>query len=119
MVIFDRFPFFSPLDGPEIHLISDGNLYFLTKKLAKIEQRLYRRFDTLDLILILDVNPEVSVERKPDHSIETIQAKYSALLRLKTELKEESDRWKWLSVDSNNPIEQVLLDLKTAVWSEL
>lgn len=119
VVIFDRFPFFSPLDGPEIHLISDGNLYFLTKKLAKIEQRLYRRFDTLDLILILDVNPQVSVERKPDHSIETIQAKYSALLRLKTELKEESDRWKWLSVDSNNPIEQVLLDLKTAVWSEL
>jgi len=119
VVIFDRFPFFSPLDGPEIHLISDGNLYYLTKKLAALEEKMYRRFDTLDLIIILNVNPEVSVARKPDHSLETIQAKYSALSRLKTELAEDDGRWNRVLLDANSPIEQVLLDIKTAVWSEL
>ena len=119
VVIFDRFPFFSPLDGPEIHLIDEGNLYYFTKKLSAVEQRLYRRFDFLDLIIILNVNPEVSVERKPDHSFETIQAKYSALSRLKTELAKDGNNWEWVPVDANNPIEQVLLDIKTAIWSEL
>ena len=119
VVIFDRFPFFSPLDGPEIHLIDEGNLYYFTKKLAAIEQRLYRRFDFLDLIIILNVNPDVSVERKPDHSFETIQAKYFALSRLKTELTKDGNHWESVLVDANNPIEQVLLEIKNAIWSEL
>ena len=119
VVIFDRFPFSSPLDGPEIHLIPDGELFYFTKKLAAIEQRLYRKFDNLDLLVMLNVDPEVSVERKPDHALEIILAKNAALTRLKTELAESDGEWKWVPVDANNPVEQVLLDIKTAIWSEL
>ncbi len=119
VVIFDRFPFFSPLDGPEIHLISAGQLHFLTKKLSKVEKRLYRKFDYLDLAIILDVDPKASIQRKPDHPMSTIMAKHFAVSRLKTMFTEELDQWNWATVDSNAPIDQVLLDLKETVWSQL
>jgi thymidylate kinase len=119
VIIFDRFPFVSPLDGPEIHLISEGKLFFFTRKLSEIEKRLYRKFDYLDFITVLDVNPEVSIERKPDHSMETIVAKNVALSQLKTDLSKAPEQWNWISIDSDLPIDQVLLNIKAAVWSQL
>lgn len=119
IVIFDRFPFFSPLDGPEIHLMSERKLNYLTKKLSAIERRLYQSFKYLDLLIVLDVSPEISVQRKPDHSMETILSKYDAMQRLKEELSEASSNHFWVSIDSDNSMEQVMLELKRAVWSEL
>ena len=119
IVIFDRFPFFSPLDGPEIHLIPDEKLFYLPQKLSGMEKRLYQKFDTLDHVLVLNVDPEVSVERKPDHSMETIQSKFDALSRLKIELSENLGQFDWVQIDANMPLDQVNLALKRAVWSIL
>jgi hypothetical protein len=119
IVIFDRFPFFSPLDGPEIHLIPDEKLFYLPQKLSMMEKRLYQQFNTLDQLLVLNVNPEVSVERKPDHPMETIQSKFEALSRLKTELSEQPGQFDRVQIDANMPLDQVNLALKRAVWSIL
>ena len=119
IVIFDRFPFFSPLDGPEIHLIPDEKLFYLPQKLSMMEKRLYQQFNTLDQLLVLNVNPEVSVERKPDHPMETIQSKFEALSRLKTELSEQPGQFDRVQIDANMPFNQVNLALKRAVWSIL
>jgi len=119
VVIFDRFPFFSPLDGPEIQLIPDEKLFYLTQKISAMEKRLYQKFDTLDHLVILNVDPEVSIERKPDHSMETIRSKFDALSRLKTMLSENNGQFDWVQIDANMPLDQVNLELKRAIWSIL
>ncbi len=115
VVVFDRFPFASPLDGPEIHLIDGGRL---VQWMAKAEQRLYRRFEPVDLLVLLDASPEVSLRRKPDHAPETIQAKHAALAALKSRLETEPG-WEWVTLDADAPFDEVLLQLKRRVWAAL
>ena len=119
VVLFDRFPFFAPLDGPEIHHVLDGNLGMLSRKLSEREQKLYRKFDRLDLLIILNVNPDESHARKPDHALETIQNKYESLSRLKNELKAEPEKFNPVSIDANMDLDQVFLEIKRAVWAVL
>jgi thymidylate kinase len=119
VVIFDRFPFFSPLDGPEIRIRLENNFGFASRMLANLEEKLYRNFNFLDLLLILNVSPEVCVVRKPDHSLETIHSKYDAINRLKAELKTENEKYNWINIDSNVPLANVLLEIKREIWKIL
>lgn len=119
IVIFDRFPFFSPLDGPEIRTRLKNDIGFVTRKLANIEKIMYRKFDYLDLLIILNVKPEDSVLRKPDHPLETIQAKFNAINRLKDELETNKRNFVWTTIESDQPLDKVLLDIKREVWKTL
>jgi thymidylate kinase len=119
IVIFDRFPFFSPLDGPEIRSKLGNETGNTPRKLAQIEENLYRNFNYLDLLIVLEVKPEESVARKPDHSLETIQSKNDALNRLKVELMNDHKNFPWVSIDSNRSFDQVLLQIKREVWKIL
>ena len=119
IVVFDRFPFFSPLDGPEIRTRLQNDIRFVTQKLANIEEKLYRNFDYLDLLIILNVNPEESVLRKPDHPLETILAKYNAINRLMDGFTTDKRNFVWTSIESDQPLDKVLLDVKREVWKIL
>ena len=118
VVVFDRFPFFSPLDGPEIQHVLAGNLGPLSRKLSEREKKLYRNFNNLDLLIILDVEPDESHVRKPDHPLETIQNKYEALTKLKKDLDAEG-KLNWVPIDANMDLDQVYLEIRRAVWAIL
>lgn len=119
VVIFDRFPFRAPLDGPEIHLIDNGFLNPVSRRLSRMEQDLYRKFKSVDLLVLLNVEPETSLQRKPDHSEETIRAKNIALNAVQSRIANDSGKWDWVSIDAEKPFEEVLLRIKRLVWAAL
>ena len=90
----------------------------MSRKLSEREKKLYRNFDNLDLLIILDVEPDESHVRKPDHPLETIQNKYEALTKLKKDLDAEG-KLNWVPIDANMDLDQVYLEIRRAVWAIL
>jgi thymidylate kinase len=117
IVIFDRFPLMAPFDGPQIHLIDDGSLNIISKFLSHEEMDLYRKFESLDLLFLLNVSLETSMQRKPDHPCETIHAKYFALEDIKNNFKKGSYKWDWVPINAELPLEDVFLEIKRSVWA--
>ncbi len=118
IVIFDRFPYESPLDGPEIQKNAEGQNMVLVGFLSQREQKLYGKFTLPDYLIILDVTPEVSVKRKPDHSLEKIQGKKQAIDKLQSALGEKTAA-NWANQNADLPFEDVLLQLKRKIWAVL
>jgi thymidylate kinase len=118
VVIFDRYPFEAPLDGPEIHIMSRGQAGLLSVYFSRLEQELYRRFGFPDFLVLLRVSPQLSMQRKPDHLPETIAAKHRALDALQDTLMNHP-RKNWALVDANAAYEDVLLQVKQQIWAIL
>lgn len=118
LIIFDRFPFDAPLDGPEIGRIPDDSPGGLARLIQR-EEALYTRFQRPDLLVLLDTPAEVSARRKPDHPLEVIQAKGAALAALKQSLQQSAPSARWVCVDAARPLDEVLLAAKRAVWEAL
>jgi len=116
--IFDRFPYESPLDGPEIKESGSENNKNLVRSFYQREQKIYKKFAFPDLVIVLKVTPEVSQKRKPDHSLETIQSKDAAIEKLLSHLR-SSVAENWVTQNADGPIEDVLLALKRNIWSIL
>ncbi|MGE5073593.1 MAG: hypothetical protein ACM3MF_09205 [Anaerolineae bacterium] len=118
IVIFDRFPYKAPLDGPEILLRAEGEQGALTRFFAAREEAVYRKFSPADYTIVLQVTPEVSNGRKPDHSLSTIRAKDACIQQLKSELRGKPAS-KWTIQDADLSLEDVLLQLKRKIWAAL
>ncbi len=127
IVIFDRFPMESLsterdhrlLDGPQIGALLDGSMGPVTRALARAEERMYRRFRLPDHLVLLEVSPEVSIGRKPDHKPEVIAAKSRATLELATLAETAGEIPHVIRVDADRPLDQVLLDIKRELWDVL
>lgn len=118
-VVFDRYPFEAPLDGPEIRRIDGGCLNATSRLLARMEERLYRRYAPVDLLLLLEVAPETAHMRKPGHSLEAIWAKRAALQGVKDQITKEGQEGCWVSIDAGQSKEDVLLEIKRSIWGAL
>lgn len=125
VVIFDRFPLVS-LGEREEHLILDGPRIRRTlgarsgrplDALADREERMYRRFGMPDHLVVLQVSPEVSSRRKPDHRPDVLEAKSRAAVEL-AELAERAGV-DTIRVDADRPLDAVLLELKRRLWDVL
>ena len=113
VVIFDRFPLAASLDGPKIEMIarrSDGRLAAL---FSRWEEAVYRHFEMPDYYFFLDVHPDVSLERKPDHKREAIERKYRVLQELAKDMQGELGL---VQVDANRSFERVVTQLKSNLW---
>lgn len=119
VIIFDRFPFAAPLDGPEIHLLGDGSLNLASRYMSRAERDLYRQLDPVDLLILLEVSPKTSLRRKPDHALETLRAKNAAVEKVRARLAREAASWNWITVDTEVPIGETLLTIKRAIWAAL
>ncbi|MEN6474418.1 MAG: hypothetical protein ABFD81_10415 [Syntrophaceae bacterium] len=116
VVIADRYPQNEVRhinDGPKIGLGDQDSWirqYFSRKELA-----LYRTMARLpaDLIVKLMVSVEVALARKPDHQRGEIERKVGIV----RDLRFEGSRI--VAVDADQPLEQVLLEAKRAVWEAL
>ncbi len=116
IVLYDRFPLEAPLDGPEIRIAAGGDNGFVARSLAGREEALYRRFQPPDLFLILAVDPDVSVRRKPDHSRETIETKARLLRRLVDESDPRLAGSRLVVIDAAQPLDGVLAQAREAIW---
>ena len=99
-----------PMDGPQIAAESGREADPMTRALSRIEQDVYRKICVPDHVFILHVSPEVSRQRKPDHDRAMIETKASALKQM------ERQGLHVIEVDADQPLDQVLLQTKTALW---
>jgi thymidylate kinase len=83
---------------------------------ARWELSAYRSMEAVvpDLVIKLQVSPEVSAGRKEDVSLESLARRIEVVNRV-----EFPSGAKVVAVDSNRPLEQVLLDVKRLVWEAL
>lgn len=124
VVIFDRFPleFLSSqrrhraLDGPRIWRTSGESTGPVRRALAGAEERIYKRFGLPDTLIVLDVSPEVSVDRKPDHSLEIVREKSRAAVELAAIAEMRLGAVRVCKVDANRPLAQVMLEIKRKLW---
>ena len=85
---------------------------------ARREEQIYWRFAPADYTILLKVTPEISHQRKPDHTLQTIRGKDASLQELEAELT-ASRADDWSMQDADLPLEQVLLQLKRKIWGIL
>jgi thymidylate kinase len=118
IVLYDRFPLAASLDGPQIRETAAGG-GLAARSFARLEEAIYRRFQPPDLCVILEVDPDTSISRKPDHNRETIEAK----ARLLQQLVEKTDsllaQSHLIIVDAGRPLASVVADVKESVWTNL
>jgi thymidylate kinase len=123
VVLLDRYPLASLgstprlrlLDGPSINAKRNG----LLARLAARESTMYQEFDLPDIFVLLEVDPEVAIARKPDHDIDAISEKTLGVAEM-TRILEARGEWKRLHVvDANQPWPMPLDRAREAVWSAL
>lgn len=123
VVIFDRYPLEALsdrtehrlLDGPQIPLL-DGDDGPLHLALAGVERWLYRRMRPPEHLFVLDVSPDVALQRKPDHRREQVQAKSRALRTLKGVVGPHAGAFELVYLSADQPLEEVLAGLKAHIW---
>jgi thymidylate kinase len=131
IVIFDRFPLeslgsgdnFHLLDGPQITLDDTGDgtrvRGFWAEAFAAAERALYRKMLPPDCLIVLEVDPDVSMQRKPDHERATIEKKSAAINLLAGLESLQSSGVRVIHVDANQPLDMVVSQIKRELWARL
>lgn len=112
VMILDRYPqpqFTGINDGPRQ---KDGRGFDWA---WKMEERLLREAEALgpDLVLRLDIDPEVALARKRDHDKDAVRRKAEILPQL------TFGTAKIVPIDASMPLDEVLLAAKSTIWNEL
>jgi hypothetical protein len=122
-VIYDRYPLeaisgrldYRLLDGPQIPQLANGDRGVIARAFARAEQNLYRKMLPPNYLVVLNVSPEVSLRRKPDHQLAAIEAKSRAVSDL-TAADHGHGTFDVIHVSADLPLEEVLRQLKQSVW---
>jgi thymidylate kinase len=109
LVICDRFPVpqLRLMDSPRVERLLPGS-----RMLARMERRYYRAMSP-DILVVLRVDPEIAVARKPDEPADFVRTRWREIWDVD-----------WSSVpahvvDAGQPADVVLAQLKTLVWARL
>jgi len=127
VVVFDRFPLVSAssehhhrlLDGPQVRDKLGAPLGRPARMMARWEERRYEAFHPPDLLIIMDVDPTVSIDRKPDHLPDVIAEKRRGAAELADAVEARAEGVTVVRVDANQPLEQVRGQVRRAVWDAL
>jgi thymidylate kinase len=117
VVIYDRYPLSTLLDGPKIHL--NGHANHVGRVFAAAEQGVYRQISPPRHYLLLNVSPEVSLQRKPDHDPTAVTAKAQFLTQFAAEMEGSDEKVNLLTINADLPFAEVEHQLKTAIWQVL
>jgi thymidylate kinase len=118
IVLFDRFPLPGvvigdrTMDGPRIRTESMLPARLLEAMARREEVRL-ARVSLPDLVIAVNVDPAVSLERSPDHEPAAIAAKAAAVASM------EEIGTEVVTVDGNRTFDEVLGDVRHIVWGHL
>jgi thymidylate kinase len=121
IVVCDRYPLAAihqvmegaPMDGPRIAAEAGSEMDATMGRLARLERNIYRQIHPPDHVFVLHVSPEVSQQRKPEHALGMIEAKSRALREMDAHGLHVTD------VDADQPLEQVVLQVKKSLWQLL
>ena len=118
IVICDRYPQVQTLgynDGPLLGAWLDSPSR-LRRRLARIEYRVYERASQLapDLVIRLDVPPEVAVRRRPTESLQELRRRREVVRAIRY-----GRRCRLLEIDASGPLDEVSLAVKRAIWQQL
>ncbi len=130
IVMFDRFPLSAfpaivdshHLDGPQIQRLASDAADISAGKVIGAEEDIYSTFQTPDALILLMVSPQVSLQRKPDHRPEAIEAKFATLSQMVTRSDRANDpsttgkRVKVIQINADNSLDAVIHQLKGEVW---
>lgn len=129
LVIYDRFPLEQMnagtdswlMDGPQSLNSGEKTEGAVSRFLITQEFRYYDKMLLPDCFFVLDVDPEASIQRKPDHNKAVLTAKNRVIRNLISDVK---DRGQFgltpiIHVDANLPFEEVLQQLKSVMWKQL
>lgn len=115
IVVCDRYPLANlrSMDGPRTAWVrSLPGLGRLDRALVEKEARYYAAFTRPDVLAVLRVDPEVAVRRKTDEEEHYVR-------RRSTEVWNATWDGSTVVVDASRPAEDVLQDLRAAVWERL
>jgi thymidylate kinase len=115
IVVCDRYPLpqLKSMDGPRTAWARDlPELSRLKAFLVDREARYYGAFSRPDLLAVLRVDPEVAVLRKRDEEEHYVRRRSTEVWHARW------DDWA-VTVDAAQPAEEVLADLRSAVWERL
>jgi len=110
IVLFDRFiirDLFGVMDSPKIWEADD----FISRKFATAERSLYENINHCDIIFILHLSAETAIKRKPDHLEEVLRQKCEAVDNIKDH--------KFYHINSEQPYEEVLKQIKRVIWEKI
>ena len=116
IVIYDRYPlnavqiFNRAMDGPRIAAKANGHMGAAARTFAHLEDTTYRKILPAEHVFVLHVSPDVSQSRKPEHKRVLIEAKSQAIKQV------ERDKFSVIDIDADQPLDQVLLEIKSALW---
>jgi thymidylate kinase len=116
VVLLDRYPLsqIKLMDGPQVARMT-ANLpdNRFINHLINLEESYYKRIDLPDLLILLRLNPHIAATRKVDEIENDVRSRSSEIWQLD---------WKdspVVVVDANRTKEEVLLDIKELIWSNL
>jgi len=117
VVLCDRYPQNQIMgfnDGPLLSSWLNHHRKIL-RALAQWEGKPYREAETYlpDVVIRLNVSPDVAVQRKSDISYEQCNKRINAINSLQYPAPTRV-----IDIDANQPIEQILLEVKHAIWRE-
>jgi hypothetical protein len=113
IAICDRFPIaqLSLMDGSRVrHLTDVDDLGPIARRIARYEERCYDEILAPDLLLVMSVDPEVAVARRPEQDASFVRERNREI---------RSIDWSALPakvVDASRPLDQVLADVCATVW---
>jgi len=84
-----------------------------------MKKNIYTKISPPDYLCALDVTPDVSIQRKPDHNLTVIQAKSQAIAELKTINANQNKTCQIFYFNADRPFEEVLSQLKNKIWQVL
>ena len=120
IILCDRYPSSSPgaPDSPQLSQVPlPRDRYPIRRRLARIENRLYREIPTPDLVISLSVPLEIAIVRNQNRNKEDpeelVRLRHSQSSNLKFE------RTPVHKIDTNQSLDKTILGLKIALWNAL
>jgi thymidylate kinase len=116
IVISDRFPLpqLATMDAPRVERFAHPRRHAgLVRRLAELERRYYAMIAGPDLLVVLRVDPEDAVARKPEEDPHFVRSRWAEIW---------SVDWESLGmhvVDAGAPVSEVHARLKSLVWPAL
>ena len=116
LVLCDRFPLaqLTLMDAPRVERVKAPDRWrSLTRRLAALEQHYYRAIGPPDVLIVLRVDPETAVARKPEEAPDFVRARWQEIWEVD---------WAMVPahvVDAGRPHDEVMSELRPLVWSEL
>ncbi len=116
LVVCDRFPLpqLTTMDAPRVRRLSDPRRFRrLVDRMEAIERRYYAAIAAPDVLIVLRVDPDVAVARKPEEDPAFVRARWDEVWGVDWEAAGAH------VIDAGAPRDDVLAALKAHVWHAL